>query len=56
MRIAIYKDCLSTGRGADRAVRNFAAGIAERGYDTVLFEKNELVPRLAERWDAIIAT
>ena len=56
MRIAIYKDCLSTGRGADRAVRNFAAGIAERGHDTVLFEKNELVPRLAERWDAIIAT
>lgn len=56
MRIAIYKDSLSTGRGADRAVRNFAAGIAERGHDTALFEKDELSTRLAERWDAIIAT
>ena len=56
MRVAIYKDSLSTGRGADRAVRNFAAGIAERGHDTVLFEKDELSTRLAERWDAIIAT
>ncbi len=56
MRIAIYKDSLSTGRGADRAVRNFAAGIAERGHDTALFEKDELATRLAERWDAIVAT
>ena len=56
MRIAVYKDSLSTGRGADRAVRNFAAGITERGHDTTLFEKDELALRLAEHWDAIIAT
>lgn len=56
MRIAVYKDSLSTGRGADRAVRNFAAGLAERGHDTVLFEKAALSARLAERWDVIVAT
>ena len=32
MRIAVYKDSLSTGRGADRAVRNFAAGLADGIY------------------------
>ena len=56
MRIAVYKDNLSTGRGADRAVRNFAAGLAERGHDVTLFEKDALAVCLAERWDAIIAT
>ena len=56
MRIAIYKDNLSTGRGADRAVRNFAAGLSERGHDAVLFDKGELFARLAERWDVIVAT
>ena len=52
----MYKDSLSTGRGADRAVRSFAAGLAERGHEAVLFEKPELAARLAERWDVIVAT
>ena len=56
MRIAVYKDSLSTGRGADRAVRNFAAGLAGRGHDAVLFEKAALSARLAERWDVVVAT
>lgn len=56
MKIAVYKDNLSTGRGADRAVKNFAAGLAERGHDISLFEKSELPKRLDERWDAIVAT
>lgn len=46
MRIAVYKDNLSTGRGADTAVRNFAAGIAERGYDVTLMEKTEFSARV----------
>lgn len=56
MRIAVYKDNLSTGRGADRAVRNFAAGLAERGHDVALFEKADLAARLGEKWDVIVAT
>ena len=56
MKIAVYKDNLSTGRGADRAVRNFAAGLAARGHSVALFERAELLARLAERWDVIVAT
>lgn len=41
MKIVVYKDNLSTGRGADRAVRNFAAGLAERGHHVSLMEKDE---------------
>ena len=40
MKIVVYKDNLSTGRGADRAVRNFAAGLAERGHSVSLMEKD----------------
>ena len=58
MRIAVYKDNLSTGRGADRAVRNFAAGLAERGYDVALMEKAEFLETLESggRFDVIVAT
>lgn len=56
MKIAVYKDNLSTGRGADRAVRNFAAGLIERGYEVALFEKAELEVRLREPFDVIVAT
>ena len=56
MRILVYKDNLSTGRGADRAVRNFAAGMEERGHDVALSEKKELGARLQETWDVIVAT
>lgn len=56
MKIAVYKDNLSTGRGADRAVRNFAAGLAEREHGVSLFEKAELEIRLREPFDVIVAT
>lgn len=65
MRIAVYKDSLSTGRGADRAVRNFAAGLAERGHSVALMEKAEFFACVlcpapgAERsaeFDVIVAT
>ena len=56
MKLAVYKDNLSTGRGADRAVKNFAAGLAARGHAVALFEKNELPARLDESWDVFIAT
>ena len=46
MKIAVYKDSLSTGRGADRAVRNFAAGLSERGHDVALMEKAEFFSRV----------
>ncbi len=46
MRIAVYKDNLSTGRGADGAVRNFAAGLAERGHAVSLMEKEEFFSRV----------
>ena len=59
MRVAVYKDNLSTGRGADRAVRNFAAGLAERGHDVALMEKAEFMSMLASDgggFDVIVAT
>ena len=46
MKIAVYKDSLSTGRGADRAVRNFAAGLAERGHAVALMEKDEFLSQM----------
>ena len=63
MRIAVYKDSLSTGRGADRAVRNFAAGLSERGHDVVLMEKAAFTARIlgadgpaGESFDVLVAT
>ena len=63
MKIAVYKDNLATGRGADRAVRNFAAGLAERGHDVSLMEKAEFAARVlgtggltGESFDVIVAT
>ena len=49
MKIAVYKDNLSTGRGADRAVKNFAAGLAERGLEVSLMEKAEFFARVLNR-------
>ena len=67
MRIAVYKDNLSTGRGADSAVRNFANGLGERGYTVALMEKAEFFARVlapdiaaggaeADDFDVIVAT
>ena len=64
MRIAVYKDNLSTGRGADSAVRNFAAGLSERGHDVALMEKADFFARVleteggagADDFDVIVAT
>ena len=60
MKIAVYKDNLSTGRGADRAVRNFASGLAERGHAVALMEKTEFRDRVLEAeenaFDVIVPT
>lgn len=61
MKILIYKDNLSTGRGADRAVRNFAAGLEARGYAVSLMEKTAFADWLSngdtdEPFDVVIAT
>ena len=48
MKIAVYKDNLSTGRGADRAVKNFAAGLAGRGHAVALMEKDEFRIRVLD--------
>ena len=56
MRIAVYKDTLANGRGADRAVLALAAGLKERGHDVQVFEKNNLAACLAGRWDVVVST
>ncbi len=60
MKIAVYKDNLSTGRGADGAVKNFAAGLAERGHEVSLMEKDEFFARVLNvndnAFDVIVAT
>ena len=61
MKIAVYKDNLSTGRGADRAVRNFAAGLSERGHDVSLMERQDFMRFIsagggADAVDVIVAT
>ena len=56
MRIAIYKDTLKNRRGADKAVLALAAGLCERGHDAVVFEKEALASRLADRWDVIVSS
>ena len=56
MRIAVYKDNLSTGRGADRAVMNFAEAIKGRGHDVALLDKNEFSRLLSEQWDIVVPT
>jgi glycosyltransferase involved in cell wall biosynthesis len=56
VKICVYKDSLSVGRGADKAVKNFAAALFECGHDARLVERGGLDAALEERWDAIIAT
>jgi len=57
MRILVYKDSLSTGRGADRAVRNFAAALAERGHTVRLIEREALGEALGGgAFDVFVAT
>ena len=48
MRICVYKDSLSTGRGADGAVKNLASGLRERGHDVALMEKPEFFARVLD--------
>lgn len=56
MRLCVYKDSLSVGRGADKAVKAFAAALEERGHDVALVERGAFAAALEERWDAIVAT
>ena len=56
VRLCVYKDSLSVGRGADKAVKNFAAAMSARGHAVRLVERGELAAALEEKWDAFVAT
>lgn len=56
MRILVYKDTLANQRGADRAVKNFAEALAERGHAVRLIERPALEAALNESIDILIAT
>ena len=56
MKLCVYKDSLSVGRGADKAVRGFAEALSGRGHDVGLVERPALSSALGERWDVIVAT
>ena len=56
MNIAIYKDTFANNRGADIAVKNFAAGLEERGHAVTLFGKTEFPTKVRGDYDVIIST
>ena len=56
VRLCVYKDSLSVGRGADKAVKNFAAAMSARGHAVRLVERGELAAALEKKWDAFVAT
>lgn len=56
MTVGIYKDTLANNRGADVAVRNLAAGLAERGHSVTLFTKSEFEEKVRGDYDVIIST
>jgi glycosyltransferase involved in cell wall biosynthesis len=56
MKIAIYKDTFANNRGADIAVKNLAAGLAERGHAVTLFDKSEFAEKVRGDYDVIIST
>jgi len=56
VKLCVYKDSLSVGRGADRAVKAFAAALAGRGHDVRLVERGGFAAALEEKWDAFVAT
>ncbi len=55
VRLCVYKDSLSVGRGADKAVKSFAAALSGRGHDVSLVERGAFAAALDERWDAFVA-
>jgi len=56
VKLCVYKDSLSVGRGADKAVKNFAAAMSARGHEVRLVERGGLAAALGEKWDAFVAT
>lgn len=56
MKIAIYKDNLSAGRGADKAVRCFAVEMAKRGFEVNLFDISRFAEAVLEPCDVFVAT
>lgn len=56
MKIAIYKDTFANNRGADIAVRNLAAGLAERAHAVTLFDKSEFAAKIRGDYDVIVST
>jgi glycosyltransferase involved in cell wall biosynthesis len=56
MKIAIYKETFANNRGADIAVKNLAAGLAERGHVVTLFDKTQFAEKVRGGYDVIIST
>ena len=56
MKIGIYKDTFANNRGADIAVKNLAAGLAERGHEVTLFDKTQFAAKVRGGYDVIIST
>lgn len=56
MKIGIYKDTFANNRGADIAVRNLAAGLAERAHAVTLFDRTEFATKVRGDYDVIVST
>lgn len=56
MKIGLYKDTFANNRGADIAVKNLAAGLAERGHEVGLFDKDEFETKIRGDYDVIVST
>ncbi len=56
MKILVYKDNLEAGRGADRAVKAFAAAMSARGHEMVLFDKSRFTETIRSDADVLIVT
>lgn len=56
MKICLYKDTFANNRGADIAVKNLAAGLAERGHKVTLFDKTEFEAKVRGDYDVIVST
>lgn len=54
MKLSVYKDNLAAGRGADIAVKNFAAEMARRGHAVNLFDRDGFAAGVARPADVMV--
>ena len=54
MKLSVYKDNLAAGRGADIAVKNFAAEMARRGHAVNLFDRDGFADGIACPADVMV--